>query len=135
MGAGRDRSEWWSRWECEDPRPTHVIRLRPELEVRLALAPGSDPEEVVAEAVAAWTDELGGDTPSGRPPPEFWGRVLGEDGLVVAVVALGEAAYDLAPARTGHKPGRPRRPAQRAAGLLSRLRAGLGRPRLGFGER
>jgi hypothetical protein len=53
-----ERRRWWSTCEVADPEATHVVTFRPVVRVRLALVPGADAEEVIAGAVASWTEEL-----------------------------------------------------------------------------
>ena len=92
---GQDIEAWWSRWEREDPPATHLVTFRPVVQVRVALAPGVDPDRVLAEAVAAWAGELSGEEPAeDRARAECWGASLGDAGLVVGVEHI-DAGYSV----------------------------------------
>ena len=85
------RRRWWSACELADPEATHVVTFRPVVRVRLALVPAADAAVVIAGAVAAWTEELGGtDRGDGRWSSELWGSALSGEGMVVDVDVVAE---------------------------------------------
>jgi hypothetical protein len=86
-----ERRRWWSTCEVADPEATHVVTFRPVVRVRLALVPGADAEEVIAGAVASWTEELAS-TPDGdgRWSSELWGTDLAGEGVVLDVDVVAE---------------------------------------------